>query len=196
MQIVEATSVKSNLSLRIDNFPREAKSGCLGSGMIKACYEGTFPKGSGFEVIDSFSKLNTYFSIKNSSAFPSDYFDKNVLVFAFYSFNESSMYCRKVIADFRIDRIVNNIPDMDEIASTNDTTPYNYQMPKYDMTIVKVLMKDISDNTNICSFKCSDELKYYYDVISLSKDGLKKADGGYKKVEVNFESDGGNCFKQ
>ncbi len=195
LQIVEPNSVKNSLALKINAFPREAKSGCLGTGFLKACYEGTIPKGSGFEVVDSFSKLNTYFTVKNNSTFSSDYFDKNVLVFVFYSFNESWMDCKRIIANFRVDRVVHNFPDMDEIYNTNDTTPYNYQSSKYDTIVVKVMTTDIADNTKMCALKCMDELKYYFDVVSISKDDLKKSDGGYKKINVEFESDGGNCIK-
>ena len=196
LQILDPVSVKSSLGLKEENIPRERKSGCWGSGLIKACYEGTFPKTAGFEVIDSFSKLNTYLTIKNSSTFTSNYFDNNVLVLVFYSLNESEMLCRIIITDFKVDRVVYNVADMDEIYATNDTTPYNYQLSKYDTIIVKATARNVIDNTNICALKCTDKLKYYFDVVSIAKKDLKKIDGGYKKINVNFETEGGNCFKQ
>ena len=106
------------------------------------------------------------------------------------------MLCRRIVTDFKVDRVVYNVADMDEIYTTNDTTPYNYQLPKYDTVIVKATAKNVIDNTNVCALKCTDQLKYFFDVVSISKKDLKKADGSYKKINVNFETEGGNCFKQ
>jgi hypothetical protein len=139
--------------------------------------------------------LNKYFKVTNSSAFSSDFFDKNILVFVYSVFlEEQEADCKIVIKNFKVDRIVYNIPDLDEIYTTNDTTPYNYQLSKYDMVIVKASRDMISDNNKVCALKCKPILDYYFDAIAIPKTELKKTDGTYKKIEVELEGIIDSCY--
>lgn len=188
LKITEPISYKNHLTLNTLNFPSKPIKGCCDFGWIKICLDGTTPQRFGYELIDNFTKLSKYFAINDTAAFSSDFFDKNILIFVYGVFlEEQETDCKAIIADFKVDRIVHNAPDLDEIARTNDTTPYNYRLSKYYTILVKTNRNMITDNNKVCALRCKPKLEYYFDVVALSKEDLKKPDGTYKKVNVDLE---------
>lgn len=187
LKIKSPVSYKSYLTLNKSNFPQTPVDKCCNFGWITICLKGGFIKDSGFEIINNIDDLNKFFYVSDSSIFTSDFFNKNVLVFVYDVTREEDADCKYVVTDFKVDRIVYDAPDLDEIAATNDTTPYNYRLPKYYQVIVKVKKDEIVDNNNVCALKCQSGPKYNFDVISIAKEDLKKIDGTYKKITVDVE---------
>lgn len=188
LKITDPVSYKKYLSLNTVNFPSNPMKGCCDFGWIKICLDGTTPKRFGYELVDSFSKLNKYFKVTDTTAFGADFFEKNILVFVYSVFlEEQEMDCKAIITDFKVDRIVHNAPDLDEIYATNDTTPYNYRLPKYYKILIKTNRNMIADNNKVCALNCKPTIVYYFDAVVLSKEELKKPDGTYKKIDVDLE---------
>jgi len=195
MKITDPISYKSSLTLNMPNFPSKPVKGCFNFGWIVICLGETTPERFGYELIDSSSKLNKYFKVTDNSVFSSDFFEKNILVFVYSIFlDEPITNCKKVTKDFKVDRVVYNVPDLDEIYAIDDTTPYNYQLPKYDTVIVKVNRDIITDNQKKCALKCKSTLDYYFDAVAIPKTELQKTDGTYKKINVELEGNVDTCY--
>ena len=146
------------------------------------CYDGTIPRPSGSVVITSPEQLGQYFTY-STSVFDIDYFKKNVIYFAYsyYPDKDSKGDCIFKYSQCRFDRVVYNVPDMDEIFRTGDTKEYNYREEKYDMIRPKFTCRKEGKG---CSFECMED-NYMYDVIQIAKTS--------KRVLIDVENEERIC---
>jgi len=174
LRIKSPVSYKSYLTVNKNNFP------------VLDFYK----KRSGWEIITNINDLTKFFTVSDSSVFSEEFFEKNILVFAYDGGWDTvaDSRCSTKIIDFKIDRVVYNAPDLDEIYNTDDNTPYNYKLSKYYQIIVKAATYQIVDNKGACALKCLTGQKYNFDVVAITKEDLKKPDGSDKKVIVEGES--------